>query len=91
MPDGAVVEVSNEAGPQLSAPGPRAAVGRPAALGAVGRRRRRRTPTFPLDSVSKQRERVRYLLSHGYAVAHQGGGYVVLNRPGSVPDLRATR
>ncbi len=90
VPDGAYVEVSNETGPQLSRRArvllwddrPRWA---PWVVADVGE------PTFPFGSVAKQRDRVRYLLGNGYVVARHTGGYLVLNRPGSVPDLHRTR
>ncbi len=90
VPDGAVVEVSNEVGPQLSRRArvllwddrPRWA---PWVVADVGQ------AVFPFSSVPKQRSRVRSLLSSGYVVARRTGDYVVLKRPGSVPDLRATR
>jgi hypothetical protein len=47
--------------------------------------------TFPFASVDAQRARVNLLLRSGYSVIRQESGYVVLNRPGSVPDLHAVR
>ena len=46
---------------------------------------------FPFPSVDAQRARVRLLLRDGYSVQRRLGGYVVLHRPGSVPDLRPAR
>jgi uncharacterized membrane protein len=90
VPTGALVEATNTMGPGLSA---RARVllwdGRPrwapwvvADTGMV---------TFPFPSVGAQRDRVRILLRSGYSVVRQRDGYMVLNRPGSVADLHATR
>ncbi|MDN3356588.1 DUF2079 domain-containing protein [Actinomadura sp. DC4] len=90
VPSGVLVEAPNTVGPMLTA---RARVllldGRPrwapwvvADVGHVD---------FPFASVDDQRARVSLLLSSGYEVVRRAGGYVVLNRPGSVPDLRAVR
>jgi uncharacterized membrane protein len=87
VPDGVLVEAANAVGPQLTGrtrvllwdDRPRWAPWVVADVGAA---------TFPINSVRAQRERVRLLLRSGYSVVRQQGGYVVLNRPGSVPDLR---
>jgi uncharacterized membrane protein len=90
VPDGALVEASNEVGPLLSARArvllwdarPRWA---PWVVADVA------MPTFPLYSLQSQRDRVRLLLASGYSIVRDDSGYLVLNRPGSVPDLSATR
>ena len=86
VPDGALVEAVNSVGPRLS--------GRTRVLLLDDRPRwapwvvaDTDVTTFPFPSVEAQRARVRLLLSEGYSVKRRVGGYVVLNRPGSVPDL----
>jgi len=88
VPDGALVEATNTAGPRLSGRArvllwddqPRWAPWVVAETGSM---------TFPFPSVDAQRDRVGLLLRSGYSIVRRQGGYVVLNRPGSVPDLRA--
>jgi uncharacterized membrane protein len=90
VPDGAYVEAASVFGPQLSARArvllwddrPRWA---PWVVADVGRH------TFPFPTLDAQRDRLDLLLRNGYRVVWQREGYVVLNRPGSVPDLRAQR
>jgi uncharacterized membrane protein len=90
VPSGVLVEAANAVGPQLSGrtrvllwdDRPRWA---PWVVADVGR------VTFPFPSLESQRDRVRLLLSSGYAVVRRHDGYVVMHRPGSVPDLRAVR
>ena len=90
VPSGALVEAPNMIGPLLTA---RARVllldGRPrwAPWVVVDTAE----ADFPFVSVNDQRARVSLLLHSGYSVVRRAGGYVVLNRPGSVPDLRAVR
>jgi hypothetical protein len=88
VPDGVVVEAANDVGPMLTARAdvllwdtrPRWAPWVVAETGA---------PAFPFGgSVADQRARVDLLRRSGYSVVRQQGGYVVLHRPGSVPDLR---
>jgi hypothetical protein len=90
VPSGTLVEAANAVGPQLS--------GRARVL--LWDDRPRWAPwvvadvervTFPFTSVAGQRGRVRFLLRSGYSVVRRRDGYVVLHRPGSVPDLRAIR
>jgi hypothetical protein len=87
VPDGALVEAPNSVGPWLS--------GRTRVL--LLDRRPRLAPwvivdtevtTFPFPSAAVQRRRVVGLLREGYTVARRDDGFVLLNRPGSVPDLR---
>jgi uncharacterized membrane protein len=90
VPSGVLVEAANAVGPQLSGRArvllwddrPRWA---PWVVAEVGR------PTFPFASPASQRDRVHLLLQSGYTVVRRQGEYLVLNRPASVPDLRATR
>ena len=90
VPDGALVEATNAVGPRLTG---RTRVllwdGRPRwapwVVADTGKR------SFPFASLTDQRARVDLLLRSGYAVVRQEDGYVVLNRPGSVPDLRPAR
>jgi uncharacterized membrane protein len=90
VPSGTLVEAANEVGPRLSGrtrvllwdDRPRWA---PWVVADVG------APAFPIGSLPAQRDRVRLLLRSGYRLVRQQGGYVVLNRPGSVPDLRAIK
>jgi uncharacterized membrane protein len=90
VPDGALVEATNTVGPELT--------GSTRVL--LWDNRPRWAPwvvadtrdwTFPFPSVKAQRDRVSLLLRSGYSVVRRQGGYVVLNRPGSVADLRAAR
>jgi uncharacterized membrane protein len=90
VPDGALVEAVNSVGPRLS--------GRARVLLLDGRPRwapwvvaDTDVATFPFPSVDAQRARVSLLLRDGYEVKRRLGGYVVLNRPGSVPDLRPAK
>jgi uncharacterized membrane protein len=90
VPDGALVEAPNTLGPRLTA--------RTRVLLLDDRPRwapwvvaDTANTTFPFASVDAQRARVELLLRSGYSVVRQESGYVVLNRPGSVPDLRAVR
>jgi uncharacterized membrane protein len=90
VPDGALVEAPNTLGPQLTA--------RTRVLLLDGRPRwapwvvaDTAHATFPFGSVHAERARVNLLLRSGYSIVRREGGYVVLNRPGSVPDLRAVR
>lgn len=86
IPDGALVEAANSVGPRLSRrtrvllwdEQPRWA---PWVVADV------QQPAFPFPSVRSQRDQVRILLDHGYTIVRRQDGYVVLNRPGSVPDL----
>lgn len=90
VPDGALVEAANTVGPRLSGrtrvllldDRPRWA---PWVVADTGER------TFPFPSVDAQRARVSLLLRDGYSVKRRLGGYVVLNRPDSVPDLRPAK
>lgn len=90
VPSGVLVEAANSVGPRLSGRArvllwdnrPRWA---PWVVADVGR------PTFPFGSLQSQRDRVRLLLDSGYTVVRRADGYVVLNRPGSTPDLRPIR
>jgi uncharacterized membrane protein len=90
VPSGALVEAPNTVGPLLTARArvlllddrPRWAPWVVADTGNL---------EFPFGSVNDQRARVSLLLRAGYSVIRREGGYVVLNRPGSVPDLRAVR
>jgi len=90
VPDGALVEATNAVGPRLTG---RARVllwdGRPRwapwVVADTGKL------SFPFASVADQRARVDLLLRSGYEVVRQEDGYVVLNRPGSVPDLHPAR
>jgi uncharacterized membrane protein len=90
VPSGALVEAPNMVGPMLTARArvlllddrPRWAPWVVADIANV---------EFPFGSVNDQRARVKLLLRSGYSVVRREGGYVVLNRPGSVPDLRAVR
>jgi uncharacterized membrane protein len=90
VPSGVLVEAPNTLGPQLTA---RARV-------LLLDDRPRWAPwvvadtanaTFPFASLDDQRARVSLLLRSGYSIVRSEGGYVVLHRPGSVPDLRAVR
>lgn len=90
VPDGALVEATNAVGPRLT--------GRARVL--LWDDRPRWAPwvvadiahvTFPFPSVQAQRDRVRFLLHSGYTIVRRQDGYLVLNRPGSVPDLRPAR
>jgi uncharacterized membrane protein len=90
VPDGALVEAPNAVGPRLA--------GRTRVL--LWDARPRWAPwvvadtgklSFPFASVADQRARVDLLLRSGYSVVRQQDGYLVLNRPGSVPDLRPAR
>jgi len=90
VPDGAVVEATNQTGPALTE---RARV-------LLWDDRPRWAPwvvadtkawTFPFPDSHAQRLRVGYLLRSGYHVVRQQDGYVLLNRPGSVPDLRPAK
>ena len=90
VPDGALVEAVNSVGPRLS--------GRARVLLLDDRPRwapwvvaDTEVANFPFPSVDAQRARVRLLLRDGYSVQRRLGGYVVLHRPGSVPDLRPAR
>jgi uncharacterized membrane protein len=90
VPDGALVEAVNTVGPRLS--------GRTRVLLLDDRPRwapwvvaDTDMATFPFPSVDAQRARVRLLLRDGYSVKRRLDGYVVLNRPDSVPDLRPER
>jgi uncharacterized membrane protein len=90
VPDGALVEAPNTLGPRLTA--------RTRVLLLDDRPRwapwvvaDTANATFPFASVAAQRARVNLLLRSGYSVVRQESGYVVLNRPGSVPDLHAVR
>jgi uncharacterized membrane protein len=87
VPDGALVEAPNSVGPWLS--------GRARVL--LLDRRPRLAPwvivdtevaTFPISSAAAQHGRERGLLRMGYKVVREEDGLVLLNRPGSVPDLR---
>ncbi|GLY84087.1 DUF2079 domain-containing protein [Actinoallomurus iriomotensis] len=90
IPDGALVEAPNGVGPQLSGRTrvllwdvrPRWAPWVVADVAALD---------FPFPSLQAQRDRVSLLRREGYAVVRQQDGYVLLNRPGSVPDLRPAR
>jgi uncharacterized membrane protein len=90
IPDGALVEAPNGVGPQLSGrtrvllwdDRPRWAPWVVADVAALD---------FPFPSLQAQRDRVSLLRREGYAVVRQQDGYVLLNRPGSVPDLRPAR
>jgi uncharacterized membrane protein len=90
VPSGALVEAPNTLGPMLTArtrvllwdDRPRWAPWVVADTANV---------TFPFASVDDQRARVSLLLRSGYSIVRSRGGYVVLNRPGSEPDLRAVR
>ncbi|MFB9835429.1 hypothetical protein ACFFNX_24920, partial [Actinoallomurus acaciae] len=90
VPDGALVEAPNGVGPQLS--------GRTRVL--LWDDRPRWAPwvvadvavrDFPFPSLQAQRDRVTLLRREGYSVVRQQDGYVLLNRPGSVPDLSPLR
>jgi uncharacterized membrane protein len=90
VPDGALVEAVNTVGPRLS--------GRTRVLLLDDRPRwapwvvaDTEVATFPFTSVQAQRDRVGFLLRNGYSVRRRVGGFVVLNRPGSVPDLRPAK
>ena len=90
VPDGALVEAANVVGPQLS--------GRARVLLWDTRVRwapwvvaDTRRATFPFPALGAQRDRVRYLRQHGYTVILRRDGWVVLNRPGVTPDLRAIK
>ncbi|GAA4498411.1 DUF2079 domain-containing protein [Actinoallomurus oryzae] len=86
VPDGALIEAPNGIGPQLSGrtrvllwdDRPRWA---PWVLADVA------AQDFPFPSLQAQRDRVSLLRREGYSVVRQQDGYVLLNRPGSVPDL----
>ncbi|MGI5226689.1 DUF2079 domain-containing protein [Actinoallomurus sp. CA-142502] len=90
IPDGALVEAPNGVGPQLSGrtrvllwdDRPRWAPWVVADVAALD---------FPFPSLQAQRDRVSLLRREGYAVVRQQDGYLLLNRPGSVPDLRPAR
>ncbi len=90
VPDGTIVEAANGVGPWLSRrtrvllwdDRPRWA---PWVVADVG------TLTFPFGSLQAQRDRVRLLLRSGYTAVRSDGGYVVLHRPGSTPDLGPSR
>ncbi|GLZ05308.1 hypothetical protein Acsp03_27740 [Actinomadura sp. NBRC 104412] len=79
VPDGALVETSNNLGPALSARArvllwdrePRHA---PWVVADTGRR------TFPFRSVEEQRQRVGALIDAGYRTVFDAAGYVVLTR-----------
>ncbi|MFL6051504.1 MAG: DUF2079 domain-containing protein [Actinoallomurus sp.] len=90
VPGGVLVEAANVVGPQLS--------GRDRVL--LWDTRVRWAPwvvadtaqtTFPFPALGAQRDRVRYLLQQGYAIAFREDGWVVLHDPAVTPDLRATR
>jgi uncharacterized membrane protein len=90
VPNGALVEAPNTLGPMLTA--------RTRVLLLDDRPRwapwvvaDTTNAIFPFASVNDQRARVSLLLRSGYSIVRSEGGYVVLNRPGSVPDLRAVR
>ena len=88
VPDGALVEAADPVGPRLSA---RARVllwdrtprGAPWVVADVQRQR------FPFCGLDDQRHRVDLLEQQGYRTVFVERGWVVLNRPGSVPSLRA--
>jgi hypothetical protein len=90
VPSGTLVEATNDVGPWLS--------GRTRVL--LWDDRPRWAPwvvadvstwTFPFTTLRGQRERVRLLLDSGYTIVRQEGGFVVLTKPRSVPDLRRYR
>jgi uncharacterized membrane protein len=88
VPDGALVEAADPVGPRLSARTrvllwDRIPRGAPWVVADVERQR------FPFCSLDDQRWRVDLLAAQGYRVVFAERGWVVLNRPGAVPDLRA--
>jgi uncharacterized membrane protein len=90
VPSGVLVETADVIGPHLSGRDrvllwdltPR---GAPWVVADVTRR------TFPYPDLQTQQAQVAMLISDHYRIVWQSDGYVVLNRPGSIPDLRAYR
>jgi hypothetical protein len=85
VPDGALVETSNNLGPALSARArvllwDRESRDAPWIVADIGER------TFPFRSVQEQRQRVGSLLDAGYLRVFEAAGYVVLTRESPGPS-----
>jgi uncharacterized membrane protein len=90
VPRGALVEAPNSVGPWLS--------GHARVLLLDHRPRLApwvivdtKVAAFPISSAAAQQGRARGLRRMGYKLVRQDDGFVLLNKPGSVPDLRPLR